>query len=136
LSTGSPSRSYRAAVADDHQLLRSLLIEQLIELGHTVVGEAANGVEIVKIVEREHPDIAVIDVGLPLQDGWAAARQIAELSPTAVLLLSGMSLTNDPEHDARLALAHAYLAKPYLMEELNEALDQAVRRFQRSVQAR
>jgi CheY-like chemotaxis protein len=119
-------------VAEDNQLIRELLKQQLAELGHAVVGEAKDGAEVVNTVVRERPDAVVIDWGLPIQDGLAAASAIAQISPTAVIVLSAYVAHGDPEADARAAGAHAFVAKPYLIEELDEALEQAVRRFTRA----
>jgi DNA-binding response OmpR family regulator len=95
------------------------------------VGEARDGAEVVNTVVRERPDAVLIDWGLPIQDGLAAASAIARVSPTAVIVLSAHVAHGDPEADARAAGAHAFVAKPYLIEELDEALEQAVRRFVR-----
>jgi two-component system, response regulator PdtaR len=124
--------SYRVVVAEDNAQIRELLRQQLIELGHTVVGEAGDGWDAVRVVARERPDVVVIDWGLPGQDGLAATASIVQTAPTAVVVISAYVAGGDPEADARDAGAHAFLAKPYLLEDLDEALEQAVRRFERS----
>lgn len=123
---------FRVLVAEDNELIRDLLAQQLIELGHTVVGKARDGVEVVDLARRERPDVVVIDRGLPIQDGLAASRAIAAQTPTAVVLLSAYMSGGDPEDEARSAGAHSFLAKPYLIEELDVTLEQAVRRFKGS----
>jgi CheY-like chemotaxis protein len=123
---------YRVVVAEDNQQIRELLKQQLAELGHTVIGEARDGAEVVTVVMREKPDVVVIDWGLPVQDGLAATSSIARVSPTAVVILSAYVAGGDPEADAREAGANAFLAKPYLIEDLDEALEQAVKRFKRT----
>jgi len=123
---------YRVVIAEDNAQIRELLKQQLAELGHEVVAEARDGVEIVGIVAEERPNVAVIDWGLPGQDGLAASSAIRDQSPVPVVLLSAYVSSGDPEAMARSAGAHAFLAKPYLIEELDEALEQAVERYQRS----
>ncbi|MDB5059335.1 MAG: response regulator receiver, partial [Chloroflexi bacterium] len=123
---------YRVVVAEDNQQIRELLKQQLVELGHTVVGEARDGAEVVTLATREKPDVVVIDWGLPIQDGLAATSSITRVSPTAVVILSAYVAGGDPEADAREAGAHAFLAKPYLIEDLDEALEQAVKRYKRT----
>jgi DNA-binding response OmpR family regulator len=120
---------YRVVVAEDNQVLRELLVQQLEEHGHTVVGVAATGLDVVTEVGRTRPDVAVIDRGLPVQDGLAASRDIAALSPTAVVVLSGYVSRTDPEVEAEEAGAQMFLAKPYTIEELESAMEYAVRRF-------
>jgi response regulator NasT len=109
-----------------------LLAQQLEELGHTVVGEAGDGITVVELVEQERPDVAVIDRGLPIQDGLTASTIIATRAPTAIVLLSGYLSADDPQYEARSAGAHSFLPKPYLLEDLDEALEQAVSRFTRA----
>ena len=123
------SPHYRVVVAEDNQLIRELLGQQLIELGHNLAGDAANGIDVVEVVARERPDVALIDRGLPLQDGLAASRSIATRAPTAVVMLSAYVSSGDPAEEAHAAGAHVFLAKPFSLEELDAALQQAVRRF-------
>jgi response regulator NasT len=123
---------FRVIVAEDNELIRELLAQQLIELGHAVVGKARNGVEVVQLTEQERPDVVVMDRGLPIQDGLAASKAIAAQAPTAVILLSAYMSGGDPEDEARQAGAHSFLAKPYLIEDLDTTLEQAVERFRRS----
>lgn len=123
------SPRYRVVVAEDNELIRELIVQQLVELGHTVAGEARNGIEVVEIVARERPDAVIIDRGLPIQDGLAASKAIARQAPAAVVVLSAYMSGEDPDEEAWAAGAHAFLAKPYLIEELDEILEQAVRRF-------
>ena len=128
--------TYRVVTAEDNPMIRELLRQQLAELGHQVVGEACDGQEVVDLVARQCPDVVVIDWGLPVQDGLAATARILQTAPTAVVVLSAYLAGGDPELEARNAGAHAFLAKPYLIEELDEALEQAIRRFTRSKKAR
>lgn len=123
---------FRVLVAEDNELLRELLAQQLVELGHAVVGKARNGVEVVQLAEQEQPEVVVMDRGLPIQDGLAASTAIAARAPTAVVLLSAYMSGGDPEEEARAAGAHSFLAKPYLIEDLDATIEQAVRRFKRS----
>lgn len=122
---------YRVIVAEDNDMIRELLCQQLAELGHSVAATARNGAEVVDLVVREQPDAVVIDRGLPVQDGLAASRAIARQAPTAVIVLSAYMSGGDPEEEARAAGAHAFLAKPFLIEDLDAILEQAVRRFRR-----
>ena len=67
----------RIVLADDHTIMRSglrLLIEQQPDF--KVVAEAANGREAVQLVWRHHPDVAILDIGMPELNGIEATRQI------------------------------------------------------------
>lgn len=90
-------------VAEDNELIRELLAQQLFELGHVVVGKARNGVEVVEMAAREQPDVVILDRGLPLQDGLSASRAIAAQSPTALVVLSAYMSGGDPEEEVRAA---------------------------------
>lgn len=123
--------SYRIVLAEDNDLIRELMSQQLAEIGCLVVGKAANGREAVELVARERPDVALIDRGLPIQDGLAASRAIAAATPVAVVLLSAYVSTHDPEKEAWAAGAHGFLSKPFLIEELEAAVLNAVERYRR-----
>lgn len=82
----------RVVVADDSTLLREGLVRLLEEAGLEVVGQAADGEELMRKVRAHKPDVAVVDVRMPpthTDEGLRAAREIrAELPEVAVLVLS------------------------------------------------
>jgi response regulator NasT len=118
-------------VAEDHPVIRELLVQQLQDTGHAVVGVAEDGVQVVEMVEQERPDVVIMDRGLPRQDGLSACAAIAAQTPTAVVVLSGY-LSADPDAEVLAAGGHAFLLKPYSIDDLDEALEQAVHRFTRA----
>ncbi len=80
----------RILLADDHTILRAglrLLLERQPDF--EVVGEAADGRQAVELAEHRRPDIAVLDIGMPMLNGMEAARQInAKLPATGIIILS------------------------------------------------
>src|ERR1700756_1920176 len=82
--------SLRILVADDHHAVRTGLRTLLeTENGWEVCAEAANGREALEKVKEFAPDIAVLDISMPLLNGIEATRQIRRLSPkTEVLILT------------------------------------------------
>jgi DNA-binding NarL/FixJ family response regulator len=80
----------RIIVADDHAVVRKgtrQILEQ--EADFKVVGEAANGEEAVRLVTTLNPDVAILDIAMPVLDGIEVTRRIKATSPsTAVLILS------------------------------------------------
>ena len=79
----------RLILADDHLIVRDGLRSLLERDGLEVVGEASDGYEAVRLAERLHPDVAVLDVSMPLLNGLDTARQFRLVSPgTKVILLT------------------------------------------------
>ena len=81
----------RCVLADDHLVLRQALKALLERRGVEIVGDAADGKAAVEAVQKLTPDIAVLDVAMPVLNGVEAAREIARLTPDCpVILLSGL----------------------------------------------
>ncbi len=78
----------RIFIADDDSTIR-MLLRRVVEThpAWQVCGEAANGVDAVEQVEREQPDVAILDLGMPLMNGMDAAREISKAHPQLPLLL-------------------------------------------------
>ena len=129
--TGSDARPLRVVVADDSVLFRSGLAHLLADAGFEVAGEAGDAVGALELVERERPDVAILDIRMPPDhrtEGLEAAIAIRERHPSiAVLLLSAHVETR---HAIRLLRADAagvgYLLKDRVMREA-DLLD-AIRR--------
>ena len=85
----------RILLADDHaSFLRS--VRRILELDFEVVGEAGDGVELLKLFERTKPTITLIDVRMPELDGLEAARRLILAHPAALLVfLTGY---DDPDY--------------------------------------
>src|SRR5690242_4959111 len=102
----------RILVADDHQVVRTGL-RALLEskAGWQVCAEAANGREAVEKAGELQPDVAVLDIGMPLLNGVEATRQIRKASPRTEILILTM---HDSEHMIQGVLdagAHGYILK-------------------------
>jgi AmiR/NasT family two-component response regulator len=115
----------RIVVAEDETLIRMDLVEMLRESGYDVVGEATNGNEAIALVEELKPDLAILDVKMPVLDGISAAEKIISLSP--VLMLTAFS-QRDLVERARDAGAMAYVVKPFSINDLMPAIEIAISR--------
>jgi DNA-binding NarL/FixJ family response regulator len=114
----------RVVLTDDHPVVRSgirSLLERAPDI--TVVGEADNGTDALRLVESLRPDVLLLDVQMPGMDGVEVARQLkASGAPVFVLALSA----HDDEHFIRELLANGaagYLTK----DEAPDAIVEAVR---------
>lgn len=118
----------RIVIAEDEAIIRLDLRELLEEEGYEVVGEAGRGDQAVDLVAQLAPDVVILDVKMPGGDGIEAARQIAESSSCAILMLTAFSQREIVEQ-ARDAGALAYLVKPFHKSDVVPAIELAVARF-------
>ncbi|PYV11669.1 MAG: DNA-binding response regulator, partial [Acidobacteria bacterium] len=77
----------RILLADDHQIVRQGLKAILEREGFNVVGEASDGHEAVRRARELHPDVAVLDLTMPLLTGIGAAREIIQAEPKVKTVL-------------------------------------------------
>jgi NarL family two-component system response regulator LiaR len=115
-------------IADDHTVVRKGTRQILEEQGgFKIVGEAGNGEEAVHLVETLKPDLAIIDVAMPVMDGIEATKRIKAISPeTAVLILS--LYDNDQFVFSLLdAGASGYLLKDVSGQEIINAVNAVIR---------
>jgi response regulator NasT len=115
-------------IAEDEALIRLDLKEMLEEEGYLVVGEAADGETAVGLVQRLRPDLAVLDVRMPVLDGISAAERIAGGRLAAVVMVTAYSQRDQVER-AREAGAMAYVVKPFTAADLVPAIEIARSRF-------
>jgi DNA-binding NarL/FixJ family response regulator len=115
----------RVAIADDQVLVRSGFRVLLSgEAGIEVTGEAGNGAEAVALVAREHPDVVLMDVRMPVMDGLEATRRITtdpSLASTRVVILTTFDL-DEYVHEALRAGASGFLLKDTLPVDLVNAV--------------
>jgi DNA-binding NarL/FixJ family response regulator len=113
----------RVAVVDDQALVRSgftVLLRSAPDI--EVVGEAADGREAIELVERERPDVVLMDIRMPEMNGLEATRQIlGDGSSTRVLILTTFDL-DEYVYEALRAGASGFLLKDTLPDELLSAV--------------
>ncbi|GAB3868076.1 hypothetical protein GCM10027610_124190 [Dactylosporangium cerinum] len=118
----------RIVVVDDHPVMRAGVVALLAaEPGLEIAAEAANGREAVELVERERPDVALIDLQMPVLDGvQATAAIVAAGTGTRVLILTTYETDADIERAVE-AGAIGYLLKDTTREQLVDAIRAAAR---------
>jgi len=117
-------KTIRIVLADDHTLVRKglrLLLES--HPGFTVVADAADGREAVALVERHTPDVAVVDVAMPILNGIEAARQISARVPQTAVVFLSMHADEGYVLKALKSGARAYLLKDSAEHDLIAAVE-------------
>lgn len=116
----------RIVVADDHQLVRQSVVS-LIEKAEDmeVVGEAADGHETLDLVQRKRPDVAMLDIAMPLLNGIETTRRIQTLSVDTRVVILSMHSEEDVVRQALRCGASGYLLKRSVVEELLIAIRSA-----------
>jgi len=112
----------RVLLADDHGIVRRGLRSLLEEADFTVVAEAADGLEAVRLMEEHRPDLLILDIGMPKLSGIEVAARAQKLDrPPAVIILS-MYADESYILRALAAGARAYLLKDATDEDLLPAI--------------
>lgn len=125
-NVGNPSSTrIRILVAEDETLIRMDLVEMLGEAGYEVVAEAADGAQAIELAQIHKPDLAILDVKMPVLDGISAAEKIITIAP--VLMLTAFSQRELVER-ARDAGVMAYVVKPFSIGDLVPAIEIAISR--------
>lgn len=117
----------RIVIVEDHDLTRMGLEAALQRReGISVIGEAANGIQGLKLLTSEKPDVAIVDIGLPDMDGIEMLRRFREYSteaePATKILMLTMHKGEDSVMAAFAAGADAYCMKDISMDKLEEAI--------------
>jgi two-component system, NarL family, response regulator NreC len=112
----------RVILADDHTLVRQGLRSLLEREGIQVVGEAQDGQELLQLAGKHSPDVAVIDIGMPLLNGLDAARELKRAAPKTKAIL--LTRHNEDEYliEALRAGAKGYLLKNQAVSDLVHAI--------------
>ena len=115
----------RIVVAEDEALIRMDLVEMLGEAGYDVVAQASDGAQAIELVKEHKPDLAILDVKMPILDGISAAEEIIATCP--VLMLTAFSQRELVDR-ARDAGVMAYVLKPFTINDLVPAIEIAISR--------
>jgi two-component system response regulator NreC len=133
----------RLILADDHLIVRQGLRLMLEKEHIEVLGEASDGLEAIRLIQEQRPDIAVLDLDMPGLDGLAVLREAARLSPqTRIIILTrhmeepyaveamrsgarGYVLKTQAGTDLVAAIRHVERGEVYLSPKISKAVVQA-----------
>ena len=106
----------RILIVDDEALIRDL-IKEYVSLENFTVDEAADGQLGLELFQRQHYDLIILDVMMPIMDGWSLCREIRKVSQVPIIMLSARG----EEYDKLLGFelgVDDYLTKPFSPKEL------------------
>lgn len=116
----------RVLLADDHRMLREVLA-RVLEADCEVVGQVGDGRALIEVAGEKHPDVVVLDVGMPLLNGLDAARILKKTMPAVKTVVLTVSEDPDLAAEAFRAGVSGFLLKNSAATELLQAINAAVR---------
>ena len=114
----------RILLCDDHAVVRQGLRALLEREKFEVSAEAANGYEAVRLARDSCPDVAILDIAMPVLNGLDAAREIRRACPKSKVLLLTMYTEDRYVLEALRAGIHGYILKSHAATELIQAIQQ------------
>jgi DNA-binding NarL/FixJ family response regulator len=117
----------RVVLADDHELVRQGLKALLEQEGFQVVGEASNGREAVRLVPNVSPDVAILDISMPILNGLDAARELKKSSQRTRTILLTQHDEDQYVTEALRAGVRGYVLKNQAATDLVHAIQQVCR---------
>jgi len=113
-------------VVDDAKFMRAVLSKIIVESGHKVIAEAANGDEAIQKFQQTKPDLVLMDIVMPpgtkAKDGIEALKQIVTADPSAKIVMVSSYGQQALITEALKAGAKDFIVKPFQPEKVMEAL--------------
>lgn len=121
-------KELRVVIAEDEPITRMDLKEMLVTSGYNVVADVSEGFDAIEVCKKEHPDVVILDIKMPLLDGLSAAKVIIEENTVDTVIL--LTAYNDEEFISRAAKigASGFIVKPIDEKTLIPSLEIAVAR--------
>jgi len=114
-------------IVDDTLFMRASIRQMLEANGHSVAGEASNGVEAIEKYAKVNPDVILMDITMPDMDGLEALRRIKEIDPKAkVIMCTAMGQQAMVAKAVELG-AQQFIVKPFQPDRLMAAIDTVCR---------
>ena len=117
-------------IAEDEERLRKLVVKYLKNENYQVF-EAANGKEAIELFEENAIDLVILDVMMPIQDGWYACRTIRKTSQVPIIMLTARAQEDDKLFGFELGVDD-YMTKPFSTRELLARVKALLKRSGRS----
>lgn len=114
-------------LADDHQIVREGIKAILEKEGYQVTAQAANGQEAIRMAVETKPDVAVLDISMPILNGLDAARAIIQRLPTTKTILLTMHAEKAYVLEGLRAGIKGFVTKAHASEDLVRAIREVLR---------
>lgn len=125
-------RSVRVVIADDTDLIRRVLRDQLVDVNCEIVGEARDGEEAVRLAQELAPDVVVMDYQMPNKTGLQATREIKQQLPH----IDVIGYTSSPHHESETQMLRAGAAASYDKLDISKLVNDLAARARETDQAR
>ncbi len=120
----------KVMLVDDSRTIRNIQKNVLSQLGHTDILEAGDGVEALKILEKDTPDLMLVDWNMPNMDGITLVRKVRETNKKTPIIMCTTEAQKDRVIEAIKAGVNNYVVKPFNVESLSEKIDQTMAKLQ------
>jgi two-component system, NarL family, response regulator NreC len=117
----------RVLLADDHALIRQGLKAFLEKQGYQIVGEASDGQEAIRTAEKSQPDVAIVDISMPVLNGVDAARELRKSAPKTKVILLTQHAEDQYVTESLRAGVKGYVLKSQVAEDLVHAIQEVCR---------
>jgi len=116
-------KKIRLLIVDDHTMVREGFAAILANYPDIeVIGQAADGIQAVEIIKKEKPDVVLLDMMMPNQDGLTSIPKIKDVSPNTRILVVTAFAENDLVYQAIKAGALGYILKDATRDQLLQAV--------------
>lgn len=104
-----------------------MLKEILTRMGHTIAGEAADGLEVLEIYDvKNPPDLVTIDLAMPRMDGVEALKRLREADPGSRIIVCSAQGRDDIIRDCLNFGAEAFIVKPFQADQVAAAISRVL----------
>ena len=116
----------KVLLVDDSRTIRNIQKNVLSQLGHTEILEAGDGVEALKVLETQTPDLVLVDWNMPNMDGLTLVTKIRETNKTLPLIMVTTEAEKSRVLEAIKAGVNNYVVKPFTAEMLSGKIEQTM----------
>ncbi|HUW82927.1 MAG TPA: response regulator [Phycisphaerae bacterium] len=116
----------KVLLVDDSRTIRNIQKNVLAQMGHTDILEAADGVEALKLLESETPDLVLVDWNMPNMDGLTLVSRIRQKDRALPLIMVTTEAEKGRVIEAIKAGVNNYLVKPFTGEVLSAKIEQTL----------